>query len=259
METGYVVAGFVVGAVVGLTGVGGGSLMTPFLIFYGIPPAVAVGTDLLFAAITKSCGVLAHQRKRTVSWRVVGLLAAGSLPLSALAIFVLAELTERGTDLSALITRCISVSLILTALVLLFKGRLERLAGHARFDGLRDFHRRWAVALTLLAGALLGALVTLSSVGAGALGAAMLVALYPRLPAVSIVATDLAHAVPLTALAGLGHLHLGTVDVALLTALLIGSVPGILVGARLGSRLPETLMRRTLGSMLLVIGVGMAL
>ncbi len=259
MDFAYMAGGFVVGIVVGLTGVGGGSLMTPFLVFMGIPPAVAVGTDLLFAAITKSFGVAAHHRKRTVRWRVVALLALGSIPLSLLAILLLRHLAESGADLSPIITRAISVSLILTAFVLLFKERLQSAAAHSRFDGVRAFHVRWSDVMTVLAGAVLGVLVTLSSVGAGALGAAMLVALSPRMPAVSVVGTDLAHAVPLTAIAGAGHLHLGTVDVALLLYLIIGSVPGILLGARLGVRLPETIMRRVLGAMLLFLGVALAM
>ncbi|NIR32182.1 MAG: sulfite exporter TauE/SafE family protein [Gammaproteobacteria bacterium] len=259
MDFAYIAGGFVVGIVVGLTGVGGGSLMTPFLIFVGIPPAVAVGTDLLFAAITKSFGVVAHQRKHTVWWRVVVLLALGSVPLSLLCVLLLGYLAESGADLSPIITRAISVSLILTALVLLFREHLQRAAAHRRFDGVRAFHVRWSDVMTVLAGAVLGVLVTLSSVGAGALGAALLVALNPRMPAVSVVGTDIAHAVPLTAIAGSGHLHLGTVDVALLLYLLIGSVPGIMLGARLGVGLPENIMRRALGTMLLFLGVALAL
>lgn len=259
MDFAYIAGGFIVGIVVGLTGVGGGSLMTPFLIFVGIAPVVAVGTDLVFAALTKSCGVLAHQRRRTVRWRVVGLLALGSVPFALLSLLLLRYLIETETDLSSIVTRTISLSLVLSALVLLLKEPIERVAAQARFDRVRAFHLQWSDVMTVGAGAVLGVLVTLSSVGAGALGAAMLVALNPRMPAVWVVGTDLAHAVPLTAIAGAGHFHLGTVDTTLLLYLLIGSVPGILLGTRLGVGLPEAIMRRVLGSMLFFLGVVLAL
>jgi uncharacterized membrane protein YfcA len=259
MDIAYIAGGFAVGLVVGLSGVGGGSLMTPFLLFMGVPPAVAVGTDLVFAALTKSCGVVTHHRKGTVRWRVVGLLALGSIPAAALSVLALRHLTRSGADLSLVITRAISVSLILTALVLLCREHLERLGRHARFGRMRAFRKRWWATMTAAAGAMLGVLVTLSSVGAGAIGAAMLVALNPGMRAVSLVATDLAHAVPLTAIAGGGHLMLGTVSFKLLAFLLLGSVPGIVLGTRLGVKLPERIMRRVLGTLLLFIGIGLAM
>jgi len=257
MDITFILAGFVVGTVVGVTGVGGGSLMTPFLIYYGIPPAIAVGTDLLFAAITKCGGVWAHHNQGTVRWPAVALLAAGSLPATILAVYALGRMREAGFDYQSLITACISVSLLLTSIVLLFKERIEAAGGG--IPVLVRFRLHFSAPLTVLAGLLLGGLVTLSSIGAGALGAAILFLLYPRWKAVSVVGTDLAHAVPLAALASFGHLALGNVEPALLAALLIGSLPGIFLGARIGSGLPEEWLRRGLGVMLLCIGVVFAL
>lgn len=259
MDIALTAAGFLVGAVVGMTGVGGGALMTPFLILYGVSPVVAVGTDLVYAAITKAGGLVSFHRNRCVHWPVVLLLALGSLPASGLAVFLLQWLDAAGIDYGPLVTRMVSVGLILTSLVLLFKGRLQRFAGSEPFARLARLRARWATPLTVAAGAVLGVLVTLSSVGAGALGAAILFTLYPRLPVRVIVGTDLAHAVPLAALAGAGHLHLGSVDPQLLGYLLLGSLPGVMLGARAGRALPEATMRGVLGTVLLSIGVGLAL
>lgn len=255
MDIAYTIAGFVVGAIVGLTGMGGGALMTPFLVLYGVPPAIAVGTDLLYAAATKSGAVWLHSRRRTVQWRIVGLLALGSVPAAVLTVFMLSRLGGRQ---ETLITTTLGVSLVLTSLVLLFKERLRRL-GTRRWPAVRHVVRRHVSPLTVLAGAALGTLVTLSSVGAGALGAAVLLVLHRRLPAVNVIGTDLAHGLPLALLAGLGHLHLGTVDFTLLGNLLLGSLPGIALGTRMSVNLPELLLRRVLAAMLLVIGVGFTL
>ncbi len=255
----YTVAGFVVGFVVGLTGVGGGSLMTPILVLgFGIKPVIAVGTDLLYAAITKCGGILVHHRNRTILWRIVGLLALGSLPASGITIMLLDHFHSQGIDYSGLITSTLGIALILTSLVLLFKQRLLDFSRQERFQAVRAIHRRLKSPITVLVGALIGVLVTLSSVGAGALGAAALFFIYPRLPAITIVGTDLAHAVPLTAVAGIGHTHLGTVDLALLGSLLVGSLPGIYLGSNLGVRLPEQIVRPILASMLLMIGLRFA-
>ncbi len=259
MDFSFSIAGFMVGLLVGMSGVGGGSLMTPFLLFAGIAPAVAVGTDLLFAAVTKCGGIFAYQRERLIGWRVVGLLALGSLPAMALTIAILARLDYIGFDYQILITRTLSFSLILTAVVLLASGHLRGSAEKSNFIAAAvAWRERWTRPLTVLAGLLLGALVTLSSVGAGALGAAILVTLYPRLPMRRVVAIDLAHAVPLTALAGLGHWQLGSVDFQLLGLLLLGSLPGIMLGSRVGRYLPEQVMRTLLGIILLLMGFSLA-
>lgn len=253
MDLGYILAGLTVGFLVGMTGVGGGSLMTPLLIFlFGITPAVAVGTDLLFAAITKAGGMWAHSRRRTVEWPVVGRLAAGSIPMALLTVVVLGHMHVDRAHLNFLVTGGLGVSLVLTSLALFFRRDMQRLG-----EGLKRMvpaWSRWRTPVTIFAGAVLGILVPLTSVGAGALGAAMLMFLYPKLPAVKIVGTDIAHAVPLTAAAGLGHLGLGTVDGSLLGMLLMGSLPGIYMGSHLSSVLPENVMRPILASTLLLIG-----
>lgn len=259
MDIAYTVSGFTVEFIVGLTGVGGGSLMTPILVFlFGIKPVIAVGTDLLYAALTKGGGIWVHQRQGTIDWKIVGLLAAGSLPTSALMIILLKHFDARGLNYEHLITSTLGVALVLTSLVLLLKTQLLALSKNERFAAIRAVHTRLRIPMTIAAGIVIGALVTLSSVGAGALGAAILFFLYPRMPAINIVGTDLAHAVPLTAIAGLGHVHLGTVDFELLGSLLLGSLPGIYLGSHVGFRLPETVIRRVLASMLLMIGLRFA-
>jgi len=260
MDFGYSIAGFVVGFIVGMTGVGGGSLMTPILvIIFGIKPAIAVGTDLLYAAITKSGGILVHNKKGTILWRIVGLLSLGSLPASLVSIYLLQYLDQAGINYDRLITTSLSIALILTSLVLLFKDRLQALGRNERFDVIRKLHKQLQTPITVLAGVLLGVLVTLSSVGAGALGAAILFFLYPRLPSIKIVGTDLAHAVPLTAVAGLGHMHLGTINYTMLAFLLLGSLPGIYIGSHIAVRLSERFVRPALASMLFLIGLKLAI
>jgi hypothetical protein len=250
MDPLFPLLGFVVGAVIGLSGMGGGALMTPALLLGGVPPAVAVGTDLLYAPLTKFCALLQHQRNRTIDWRLAGLLAAGSLPGAALALLLLTRLVADGTDLQRLIVGTLSVSLLATAAILLF--------GWARPRDHAPRPARRTAALTVAAGLLIGVLVALSSVGAGALGVALLFLLQPRLAAVRIVGSDIAHALPLALFAGFWHLGLGHVDFALLGSLLLGSLPGTYVGSRLGLALPERLMRPLLGSLLFAIGLGLA-
>lgn len=255
MEWLYTLTGLGVGFIVGLTGVGGGALMTPLLVLgFGVSPTVAVGTDLLYASITKSAGVWVHGRRGTVNWKIVGLLAAGSLPAALVTIGVLKLFAVDTARLQGLITGALGVALILTALALLFKDRLITSVTQGRI-AFSSMHR-WRAPTTILVGVVLGVLVTLTSVGAGALGAVLLFLLYPRLPAAHIVGTDLAHAVPLTAIAGLGHFYyLGTVDMTLLASLLLGSLPGVWFGAHIGSAIPERVLRPILGAMLVLLGV----
>ncbi len=255
MDIAYTLAGFFVGAIVGLTGVGGGSLMTPILVLgFGVQPALAVGTDLLYAACTKAGGIWVHQRHGTIDWTICGLLAGGSVPAAGATLVALHVLGRHGVAYDELITTTLGIALVLTALAILFKGRIAARAARAG-PGPWVRHRG---ALTVAGGVVLGVLVTLSSVGAGALGAAMLFYLYPRLRSANIVGTDIAHAVPLTAVAGLGHLSLGSVDFAMLGSLLLGSLPGIWIGSRYSARLPEHLLRPALASMLLLVGAKMA-
>jgi uncharacterized membrane protein YfcA len=251
MDFVYALSGFAVGAIVGLTGVGGGSLMTPLLVlFFGVAPATAVGTDLLYAALTKAGGVVVHSRRRHVRWDIVGRLAAGSIPGALLTIGVLTLARIDHAVLGRIVTHSLGVALLLTACAILAKPWIQRW-GRLASGAWRE---RWIGPLTVVVGLLLGVLVTLSSVGAGALGVAALFFLYPRLSTVEIVGSDIAHAVPLTLVAGLGHAHLGTVDWGLLGSLLVGSLPGIWLGSTLSSRVPDRLLRSGLASLLVVIG-----
>jgi len=229
--------------------------MTPLLVFlFGIPPVKAVGTDLLFAAITKMGGVWAHKRRKTIEWRIVALLTAGSLPASLLTSRVLHSVIMHKEDIDTIITTLLGTALILTSIALLFKREFQQVGRHLSNNVFPSWIRL-RDAVTVVMGIILGILVTMTSVGAGALGAAMLFFLYPSLPTARIVGTDIAHAVPLTAVAGLGHLQMGTVDFVLLGSLLLGSLPGIYLGSHLSTRVPEKVMRPILASMLMLIGV----
>lgn len=211
MDTAYIASGLAVGFLVGLTGVGGGSLMTPLLVFlFGFAPTTAVGTDLLFAAITKTGGTWVHHKNhRSVEWKVVGLLGAGSIP-AAVAVIYLLEKFGAQKQIAALLTHTLGVALILTAVALLFRNRLVKASLEIDSHDSTGRFAHWTAPATVFTGLVLGVLVTLSSVGAGALGTVALLFLYPRLPTVKIVGTDLAHAIPLTAVAGVGHWHMAT-------------------------------------------------
>jgi uncharacterized membrane protein YfcA len=254
MELGLALSGLFVGFVVGLTGVGGGSLMTPMLVMlFGVSPATAVGTDLLYASLTKATGVWVHARKGNVDWKIVGWLAAGSIPAAIVALVVLHFLGMDNRRVGGLITGSLGVALILTALALLFKEQLQRIARRSAGTG-NDWRAKHVAAATVLTGAVIGALVALSSVGAGALGVAALFWLFPLLPSSRIVGSDIAHAVPLTAVAGIGHFFMGSVDWHLLLNLLIGSLPGIYLGSLVSSRISERMLRPALASMLVLVG-----
>lgn len=254
----FIIAGFIVGFAVGATGVGGGSLMTPLLILYfGISPAVAVGTDLLYAFLTKAFGVVLHRQQQTVDWRVVGTLAVGSVPASLITVGLLSGFSAEEIP-DALITTTLAIAILLTAVGVMFKSRLANNGLEKRFGivrRLRDPRRRPAV--TILLGIALGVLVTLSSVGAGVIGVVILMVLYPHMRPISVVGTDIAHAVVLTAVAGLGHTQLGTTDFTILAYLLMGSLPGIFLGTRIGLNLPDHVLRTTIAGMLMAIGVSL--
>ena len=253
MDFGYSVAGFIVGAIVGLTGVGGGSLMTPLLVLmFGIHPAKAVGTDLLYAAITKSGGTWVHARKGTVDWKITGLLASGSMPATAITLLLVHFYAPGGFGNSTkLISSVLGVALLLTAASLIFRSKLLAWA-QARNKTPRS--QQATDTLTIITGVILGVLVSLSSVGAGALGVTALLFLYPKLPTVKIVGSDIAHAVPLTLVAGIGHWMMGSVDFELLGSLLVGSLPGIYIGSHLAVRIPEKVLRPSLAAILLFTG-----
>jgi uncharacterized membrane protein YfcA len=248
----FVLSGFAVGFLVGITGVGGGSLMTPLLILlFHVHPVTAVGTDLIYASVTKTGGSLVHGFNNTIDWRIVRRLALGSLPAALLTLGALWLLKIDSSVYSALITKVLGVALIATALALVFRRRL--LAGYSRRVGvLSESQTR---AFTVATGALLGVLVTLSSVGAGALGVTALLLLYPELPVVRIAASDIAHAVPLTLVAGLGHLFSGGINVTVLISLLCGSLPGIVIASLFAPRLPDAALRWALAITLAVVAL----
>ena len=251
MDWTAVLSGFAVGAIVGLTGVGGGSLMTPLLIgVFKLNPAVAIGTDLWFAALTKSGGAVAHQRHGHVDHGIVRLLLLGSLPAAVLTIGWM-HWTGLTRAWAAMLTYSLGIALLLTAVVVAYRPLWQRLG--LRLEAV--ISERSKPLLTVAVGALLGVLVTLSSIGAGALGATLILLLYPRLPAQQVVGTDIAYAVPLTLVAGIGHASLGHVEWGLLAALLVGSLPGIWLGARLTKSLPDKLIRTLLAGSLLAAGL----
>jgi len=253
----YAIVGFFVGALVGVTGVGGGSLTTPILIvLFGVSPATAVGTDLLFAAATKTVGSLVHGFNRTIEWRVVRRLAIGSIPATLLALIVLSFL-HMGTGGGArhTITAILTVVLLLTAGILIARARISALYA----EHLGNLDDRSITILTVAMGAVLGILVTFSSVGAGAIAVTALVLLYPRIPTARIVGSDIAHAVPLTLVAGLGHGAMGSIDLHTLVSLLAGSFPGIFVGSSISARVPDLVLRYVLAAVLITVGAKLML
>lgn len=247
----YSLAGLLVGILVGLTGVGGGSLMTPLLVLlFKFHPATAVGTDLLFASVTKTVGTVVHGKRGTVDWQIVRRLAAGSVPATILTLLVLAWQGTPGPRTAGLITLVLGGALVATAFAILFRPRILAWAG-PRLEGISNRDTaRWTVVL----GVALGVLVSVSSVGAGALGVTALLILYPTAPINRIAGSDIAHAVPLTLIAGLGHWYIGSVNFTLLGALLIGSIPGVILGSLLGSRAPDRVLRPVLALVLLIVG-----
>ena len=253
----FVFAGFFVGLVVGLTGVGGGSLMTPILIFFfGVKPYLAVGTDLLFAAFTKMGGTIKLARAKRIDWRVVLHLSAGSIPAALITLYVLHTLGPANPAVQSVMTTTLGGALLLTAAATLYKalrGKTAPASVAAGQEAWAATPRHWS--LPLLFGALIGTLVTLTSVGAGAIGVTVLMLLYPRLPLVRIVGADIAYAVPLTLVAGMGHASLGSVDWPLLAKLLAGSLPGIWIGSHLMSRTPERVIRSLLSVLLAYAGL----
>ena len=252
----YTLSGAVVGMIVGLTGVGGGSLMTPILVLvFGVHPATAVGTDLLYAAATKATGSLVHGFNRNVAWNVVGWLAVGSVPAAAVTLFAISQLGVGGAASAGVISRILGFALLLTAALLLFRRWILSLRppASAAENPRRD------IALTILTGAVVGFLVSITSVGAGAIGVTALLLLYPSYPVLRIVGTDIVHAVPLTLVAGMGHWWIGSVDLSMLASLLIGSVPGILVGSYAAPYMPERGLRMLLAVVLVLAGLKLIL
>lgn len=251
----FSLSGLFVGIIVGLTGVGGGSLMTPILVLlFGIHPATAVGSDLLYAAATKSVGTLVHRRANSVDWQIVRRLALGSVPATFATFLVMFELELKSSN-GGVLAVLLGAVLLMTSVTLLFRKQIVTyMATRVSTDNAK------AVAvLTVVTGVILGVLVTMTSVGAGAIGVTALLILYPRLPTLRIVGTDIAHAVPLTLISGLGHWWMGDVDWLMLGALLIGSIPGIVIGSLLAPKLPETALRMFLAVILALVSLKLIL
>ena len=248
----YSLSGLAVGLLVGFTGVGGGSLMTPLLVLlFGIHPSTAVGTDLLYAGLTKISGSEVHSYNKAVEWVVVRRLALGSAPAAALSLLALSWIGQGSKSTSHVITTTLGFALLMTALTLLFRKWLIAHYGRA----LEGASERQIARLTTGLGAALGVLVTILSVGAGALGVTALIMLYPKMPTVRIVGSDIAHAVPLTLIAGAGHWWLGSVDFPLLASLLIGSIPGIIIGSHLAPKMPDRIIRPILAATLALVAL----
>jgi uncharacterized membrane protein YfcA len=246
-----VLSGFGVGAIVGMTGVGGGSLMTPLLLtMFKLNPAVAIGTDLCFAALTKTSGAVAHHRHGHVDYKVLLWLLAGSLPAAG-ATLLLMHQTGITKGWASALTFSLGIALLLTAATVAFKDAWHAVALKLE----RWIPEQRKAALTVTSGVLLGVLVTLSSIGAGAVGATLILLLNPRMPTRQLVGTDIAHAVPLTMVAGIGHAAMGHVHWGLLAALLVGSIPGIWLGAQLTRKMPDKAVRALLCVSLVIAGV----
>lgn len=252
----YSLAGVAVGLLVGMTGVGGGSLMTPLLVLlFGFHPATAVGTDLLYASATKAVGTTVHGWRETVDWRIVGRLLAGSMPASIMTLLFLDNARERMQDVGHIIAVVLGIVLVTTAVAMFLRRRIVA----ALTPVIGTVAQGHIGAATMVLGAALGIMVSLTSVGAGALGMTALIILYPTLPTNRLVGSDIAHAVPLTLLAGIGHWYQGSVDFTLLGSLLIGSVPGIIAGSLIASRVPERVLTPILAVTLAVVGVRLLL
>ncbi len=246
----YVASGFAVGFLVGMTGVGGGSLMTPLLILlFGVHPVTAIGTDLLFAASTKTVGTLVHAAARSIDWVIVGLLSLGSVPATIATIAVLSRFDLKNAAGQHFITLTLGATLLATSAFLIAGKTIRERYAAARLDA------RNAALLTIVLGLAMGVLVTATSVGAGAIGVTVLLLLHPRMPPGRIVGSDIAHAVPLTLLAGAGHWYLGSIDWTLLSTLLIGSLPGIIAGSYLATRAHDAVIRIALACVLVVVGI----
>ena len=235
-----------------MTGVGGGSLMTPLLVvLFGFHPATAVGTDLLYASVTKSVGTAVHGKRETVDWKIVGGLACGSVPAAMVTLILMkyfGATTARGAFLLHVL---LGGALLVTSIAVFFRPWIISWAGD-HIDAMED---RRTTQWTVFLGAALGVLVSLTSVGAGALGTTALLILYPKLPVARIAGSDIAHAVPLTLIAGIGHWLMGSVDFTLMIALLAGSIPGVIVGSLLATRSSDAVLRPVLAITLLLSAV----
>ena len=254
MDFAYSLAGLLVGIAVGATGVGGGSLMTPVLIlFYGVSPSVAVGTDLIYASISKAFGVGLHARNRSLDWPLVGWMALGSVP-AALFTLMFLQGQAAGPELDKLIKLVLAIAIVVTAIFAVFQDRVMALIRRGTVVAEDAPPSAWQRPLTVLCGVLIGALVTISSVGAGVIGMMLLLLLYPKHPPIRLVGSDLAHAVLITGIAGAGHAGLGSVNWSMLVSLLVGALPGIYLGTRIGFRLDAAALKKVISGLLIFVG-----
>lgn len=257
----FILAGVLVGFCVGITGVGGGSLMTPILIsLFRIEPHIAIGTDLLYAAISKFCGSLVHAKKLNIVWPIVLWLALGSIPASFITHWVLDNYLSNSTHYKTVLTMVLGFMLTLTGLSIMFRAQIERFFDKIRVEkkgnlSEQAFNIEGKKLYVIIMGVVLGVFVTLSSVGAGAFGIMALILMFPNLPMIRIIGSDVVHAVLLTSVAGFAHMTSGNVDFHLLGWLLVGSIPAIIVGTLISSRMPEKLIRKILGITLFTLGV----
>ena len=259
LEPLYSLSGLFVGILVGITGVGGGSLMTPLLVvLFGVHPTTAVGTDLLYAAITKSAGTAVHGMNKTINWRIVRLLAVGSVPAALITLWLMSGVDRKSMAAVSFITYALGWMLFLTAFLLLFRSQIVEWVANWRAHH-KPVKESTVAGLTVVLGLLLGTLVTLTSVGAGALGVTVLLILYPRLQIRDVVGSDIVHAVPLTLVGGLGYWMIGEIDWMLLTSLLIGSIPGIIIGSHLAPRMPDKVIRPILAVTLALVALKLVL
>lgn len=245
MDIWITISGLFVGILVGATGMGGGIIMTPLLLFvFGVSPAVAIGTDLIFASVTKSFGAWQHWRQKTLDFHLLLRVAIGSIPGSIAGLFLIYLLKENEATLNYFVTKSISVVFILVSIVMLLQlySRRQKVP-----TGL--FEMKSSVLISI--GFITGLLVAVTSVGSGTLFIALLLWLYPW-KASALVGTDLLHGVLITGLAGLAHFYFGTVDYVLVVQLIAGSIPGVLIGSRITFKLPDLYIRIILVTMMLL-------
>ena len=260
----FILAGVLVGFCVGITGVGGGSLMTPILIsLFRIEPHIAIGTDLLYAAISKFCGSMVHAKKLNIVWPIVLWLALGSIPASIITHWILDNYLSGSTHYKAVLTTVLGFMLTLTGISIVFRAQIEKFFAKYRKGQISELEQNFDIkgkkTYVVIMGIVLGIFVTLSSVGAGAFGIMALILMFPNLPMIRIIGSDVVHAVLLTSVAGFAHMTSGNVDFHLLGWLLIGSIPAIIIGTLISSRLPERLIRKILGITLFALGINFIL
>jgi uncharacterized protein len=272
MDFRYSIVGLVIGVLVGLTGMGGGSLLAPILILiFGVPPIWAVGTDVAYSTITKALGSVVHIRQRHTNFKIALWLACGSVPATLLSVALVQYIRKHyGSIVNGVILHAIGFTLILVAVLLVAKPFLMRridqkrletqkqaaLAGESGEPGSAPNHweKRYRPLITVLIGAFVGFLVGLTSVGSGTLIIVSLAFLFPRLTAKELVGTDIFQAFMLLAAGAIAYIIAGTINWRIVGLLLIGSLPGVFMGSKLSKFIPEPYMRPVLAAVLVISG-----